>query len=246
MFAKDTLITTAVLALASTAAAAPRHAVRADDNSTPATDAAALSTKLQTATGPERYALLPQDSDFVFDFNTSPVPIADRTTFPALSGLGAAMALGSLPACGMSFVHLHPRASEIFAMTSGERVLTQTVPELGAGPTAPDGRPRVIRAELSPGQATVFPAGAFHTQVNPTCTEASFAAGFGGSDDPGFALPAAQTFQFDDGIVEASLGGSVGAADLERIRAAIPREMVIMVERCREECGMGEEKKGGE
>lgn len=62
----------------------------------------------------------------------------------------------------MAFLHLHPRASELFAVTSG-RVVTEMVPE--AGVVTADGKQRVIRTDLSAGMLTIFPQGSFHTQV---------------------------------------------------------------------------------
>lgn len=44
----------------------------------------------------DRYRLLPNDEDFVFDFNKSQAPFADRKTFPALTGSGGSMAAAAL------------------------------------------------------------------------------------------------------------------------------------------------------
>jgi len=43
----------------------------------------------------DRYALLPKDSDFVFDFSKGG-PFANRKTFPALVGSGGALAVGQM------------------------------------------------------------------------------------------------------------------------------------------------------
>jgi hypothetical protein len=44
----------------------------------------------------EKYQLLPNDEDFVFDFTKNQVPFANRQTFPALTGTGGAFAFGKL------------------------------------------------------------------------------------------------------------------------------------------------------
>lgn len=46
----------------------------------------------------DRYQLLPNDDDFVFDFNqTDGTGFADAKTFPALVGTGASMAFAEVP-----------------------------------------------------------------------------------------------------------------------------------------------------
>lgn len=46
----------------------------------------------------ERYQLLPKDEDFVFDFNkNAELPLANRKSFPALTGYGASFSLSQLP-----------------------------------------------------------------------------------------------------------------------------------------------------
>jgi hypothetical protein len=44
----------------------------------------------------DKYALLPKDGDFVFDFNKAQFPMANRKTFPALVGTGVALAPGTV------------------------------------------------------------------------------------------------------------------------------------------------------
>jgi len=43
----------------------------------------------------DRYEILREDTDFIFDFNKDG-PIANRKTFPALVGSGGSMAVGDL------------------------------------------------------------------------------------------------------------------------------------------------------
>lgn len=45
-----------------------------------------------------RYALLPNDEDFVYDFSQPrQIPVADRKSFPPLVGTGGSLAIGDLP-----------------------------------------------------------------------------------------------------------------------------------------------------
>ncbi|KAK1637654.1 RmlC-like cupin domain-containing protein [Colletotrichum phormii] len=219
----------AVMALSSLAMAAPHR--RDNESAT----GLSLTAQLQIAdSGAARYRLLPKDEDFIYDFNKSQVALANRQTFPAVTGLGGSMAVASLPACAMSFLHLHPRASELLVVTSG-RVITEMVPE--AGVLDADGKQRVIRADLGPNQMTVFPQGSFHTQVNPECTPASAVVSFT-SDEGGTAMVAAQLFALSDDVIETSFGSSIAGEDIDRVRQAIPKNLVLKVEECLKKCGL--------
>ncbi|RAL14774.1 germin family protein [Aspergillus homomorphus CBS 101889] len=194
-----------------------------------------LNAQLRLAdTAIERYQLLPNDSDFVFNFTGSEeVPIASSQNWPALVGVGASFSISQLPACSMSFLHLHPRATELFGLTSG-RILSEMVPQ--AGVLNADGKQRVISVELGPGMVTVYPAGSFHTQVNPDCEPASFAAAFT-SDEFAVSLIAEQTFSLPDDVIARTFGQSIAGEDIEKVRGAIPASMAIQVEECLAKCG---------
>ncbi|GIK01976.1 hypothetical protein Aspvir_006019 [Aspergillus viridinutans] len=173
-----------------------------------------LTAQLRLAdTAIERYKLLPKGEDFVFNFAGASLPIATSQNFPALVGTGISFSIAQLPACSMSFLHLHPRATELFAITSGR------------------GHQRVIRAELGPGIVTIFPAGSFHTQVNPDCEPANFTAAFT-SDEFAVGLVAAQTFSLSDDVIAATFGQTIAGEDIEKVRQAIPVTMAIKVEEC--------------
>ena len=73
----------------------------------------------------------------------------------------------------MSFDPLHPRATELSAITSG-RVISYSK----EGGLDSNGKQRVIRNEISQGMLTIYPVGSFHTQVNPDCEPANFTAAF--------------------------------------------------------------------
>lgn len=134
----------------------------------------------------------------------------------------------------MAYLHLHPRATELFVVNSG-RVISQMVPEVGVVDS--EGKQRVIHAELGPGMMTIFPAGSFHTQVNPDCEPANITAALT-SEDFGIGLVAKQTFLFSDDVVAATFGQSIAGEDIDRVRNAIPGDVVIKVEECLVKCGM--------
>ncbi|ENH63361.1 Spherulin-1B [Fusarium oxysporum f. sp. cubense race 1] len=95
-----TALVSAVLAFTSFAEAAPRN-TRRTDSSKPLS----LTAQLRLAdTAADRFALLPEDDDFVFDFNKKQdnpgkggeLIAANRANFPALVGTGAGMAFGRI------------------------------------------------------------------------------------------------------------------------------------------------------
>lgn len=45
----------------------------------------------------DRYSLLPEDKDFLFNFNSTPSAIANSQTFPALTGSGLSLASAQIP-----------------------------------------------------------------------------------------------------------------------------------------------------
>ncbi|KAF7587912.1 hypothetical protein BBP40_006535 [Aspergillus hancockii] len=230
MFQESTLLSVVAVMLALTlpARAAPQQITK---RSTPELS---LTAQLRLAdTAIERYRLLPKDEDFVFNFTASELPVATSQNFPALIGTGASFSIAQLPACSMSFLHLHPRATELFAITSG-RVLSEMVPE--AGVLDSEGSQRVIRVELGPGMVTIYPAGSFHTQVNPDCEPANFTAAFT-SDEFAVGLVAQQTFSLSDDVIAATFGQAIAGEDIETVRDAIPTTMAIKVEECLNKCG---------
>ncbi|PYH31658.1 spherulin-1B precursor [Aspergillus neoniger CBS 115656] len=221
---------TIILALVLQARAVP-HPVAKRSNSD-----LSLTAQLRLAdTAIERYKLLPNDSDFVFNFTgTEQIPVATSQNWPALVDVGAAISMSQLPACSMSFLHLHPRATELFALNSGH-ILSEMVPE--AGVLDSNNSQRVIRTDLRPGQVTIYPAGSFHTQVNPDCEPANFTAAFT-SDEFAVSLVAEQLFSLSDGVIARTFGQSITGDDIEKIRKAIPSDMAIKVEECLTKCGM--------
>ncbi|PWY95917.1 RmlC-like cupin [Aspergillus sclerotioniger CBS 115572] len=197
-----------------------------------------LTAQLRLAdTAIERYNLLPNDTSFIFDFTTNTdLPVATSQNWPVLVNVGAAFSISQLPACSMTFLHLHPRATELFALTSGH-IISSMIPETGV--LNANNTQRVITNDLYPGQVTIYPAGSFHTQVNPDCEAANFTATFT-SDEFAVGLVAEQLFEFDDGVVGRTFGGKIDKEEVERLRGLIPEDMALRVEECLGRCGGAE------
>ena len=124
------------------------------------------------------------DSQYTFDFLNPPSGVttgagghtvaASSENFPAVIGNGVAMTIGFLGPCGMNTPHTHPRATEInFSVNT----------TLRAGFLMENGA-RFVDVELAAGSAAVFPMGAIHFEMNPSCEPAMFVAAFDG-EDPG-------------------------------------------------------------
>ncbi|KAM5349832.1 hypothetical protein ACJ41O_006337 [Fusarium nematophilum] len=224
--------TAAILAGPSLAMAAPRNV------SPRAASDLSLTAQLRLAdTVVDRFKLLPDDKDFVFDFSKGPadVPsVANGVTFPALVGTGASMTVGQLDPCSMAIVHLHPRSAELQVVISG-RIYTEMVPE--AGVVDAEGKPRVIRTELGPNQMTVFYQGSFHTQVNTDCEPATVVTSFA-SEDIGVGPIAHQTFALSNDTIIGMFGQAISGEDIDAIRHALPQGVVTKVDECLAKCNI--------
>jgi hypothetical protein len=224
---------TAVLAIPTWSAPA---AARAEDSGL------SLTAKLFLAdTAVDRFALLPDDKQFIFDFNTpqanpgkgGELVAANRKTFPALVGTGSGMAVGRIKPCGMNTLHVHPRATELQIVTKG-RLVTAMTPENGVNK---DGKRRVIQNTVTEYQMTPFYQGSVHTQFNPDCTDTIFVASFN-SEDFGAGQIADETFAFGDDILGATFGQSLDGAEIDKVRAAIPASIAEGVEQCLMKCNI--------
>ncbi|KAM0431945.1 hypothetical protein ACHAPT_005200 [Fusarium lateritium] len=229
-------IASAILAFTSLASAAPHNSRRGYDG-------LSLTAQLQLAdTAADRFSLIPEDKDFIFDFNKEqPNPgkggqliAANRKTFPALVGTGAGMALGRVNACGMNTLHVHPRSAELQIVTAG-RLITEMVPENGV--LDKDGKRRVIRTELTANMMTPFYQGSVHTQFNPDCEPATFVAAFA-AEDFGTGQIADETFALSDDVIAATFGQTIAGEDIDRVRDAIPASIALGVEECLKKCGL--------
>ncbi|KAJ4315214.1 hypothetical protein N0V84_008482 [Fusarium piperis] len=229
-------IASAVLAFTSLASAAPHNSRRGSDG-------LSLTAQLTLAdTAVDRFNLIPEDKDFIFDFNQEQqnpgkggqLIAANRKTFPALVGTGAGMALGRVDACGMNTLHVHPRSAELQIVTAG-RLITEMVPENGV--LDKDGKRRVIRTELSANMMTPFYQGSVHTQFNPDCEPATFVAAFA-AEDFGTGQIADETFALSDDVIAATFGQTIAGEDIDRVRDAIPASIALGVEDCLKKCGI--------
>ncbi|KAF4966955.1 hypothetical protein FSARC_5440 [Fusarium sarcochroum] len=227
----------AILAFTSFTEAAPRNTRRG------ASEGLSLTAQLQLAdTAADRFTLLPEDKDFIFDFNQKQenpgkggeLIAANRKTFPALVGTGSGMAFGRIDACGMNTLHVHPRSAELQVVTSG-RLITEMVPENGV--VDKDGNRRVIRTELKANMMTPFYQGSIHTQYNPDCEPANFFASFA-AEDFGTGQLADELAVISDDVIAATFGQSIAGEDIEKVRKAIPKSIALGVEECLKKCGI--------
>lgn len=233
-----TLIATTVLA--SISFAAPLES-RTDYGPT-----LSLTAQLTLAdTAPDRFALLPLDSDFVFDFNQprgkgglgGDTFAANRKTFPALVGAGSSMVLGFLGPCGFNTPHVHPRGTELQVVTAG-RIITEMVVENGVfrDNDKAKGR-RVITNEVKTNQMTPFYQGSVHAQYNPDCEPANFVASLT-SEDAGTGQVVEEIFALSGEVVQAAFGQAVDGAAVEQFKGAIPASIAKGVEACLAKCGI--------
>ena len=184
----------------------------------------------------DRIDLLPADSDFHFDFSVNTnTPVATRKSFPALVGSGASMAVSTFGPCGFSLPHMHPRATELFAITAG-KVHTEMIVEnsVRVG-NATSGR-RLIETDVSANQMTVFYQGAVHSQFNMGCENATFVAGFG-SEDPGAAVVDEEVLTLAEGTFLAPFGTAVEGHDVDSFKGKISASITEGVEKCLKACG---------
>ncbi|KAI0318174.1 RmlC-like cupin domain-containing protein [Amylostereum chailletii] len=190
----------------------------------------------QAPTEVDRLRLL-SDDDLIFDFlNPGAVGTvtgagghtveASSNNFPAVVGQGVSMTIGFLGPCGMNTPHTHPRATEInFSVNT----------TLQAGFLEENGA-AFRTVNIAAGSAAVFPKGAIHFEMNPTCEPAMFVAGFN-HEDPGVNSISQRYFGLPPDIVGASLGG-VGIVEIQGLESKIPDNVVLGVDECLQRCGI--------
>ncbi|KAI9810407.1 MAG: hypothetical protein M1827_006293 [Pycnora praestabilis] len=165
-----------------------------------------LVAQLKTAaTQLDRLNLLPENSDWLFDFTTQPnytfspgsVINANAATFPAAVGNGLTMAMLNLGPCSMLPPHYHPRASNYVVAVAGTTNV-YFIEENGA---------RLVTNTLTPGKMTIFPAASLHTMVNTGCTNSQLVSALS-SEDSGTQNVANALFGLPLDLVNVALGGS--------------------------------------
>jgi hypothetical protein len=252
------LIAAAILAGSSFAAPALEGRTATPPASSSAAPPAPVPTLSKTAqlfladTAADRYSLLPENKDFVFDFGASPtrgkggkggdLVAANRKTFPALVGTGSGMAVGFLGACGFNTPHVHPRATELQVVTAGT-LIVEMAPENGVfnvPGNATSGR-RIIRNQLTVGQMTPFYLGSVHTQYNPECSNATFVASFN-SEDFGTGSVVDEVASFSREVAAAAFGEAIDGSEIDAFKKVIPVSIAQGVEQCLQKCGIQKRK----
>jgi hypothetical protein len=255
------VITAAILASTSLAAPSASYwsATNTTTNTTTTTTATAAPTPSSSSglsltqqlfiadTAVDRFALLPNDASFVFDFNNpalkgkggkaGDIIAANRKAFPPLVSTGAGMAVGFLNGCAFNTPHVHPRSVELQIVTKG-RLTVAMAPENGVfvNNNATMGR-RIITNTIGEYQMTPFYQGSVHTQFNPDCTPAVFVAAFN-NEDFGAGQIADELFSFNQDIVSAAFGGFIDGKDVDKFKAEIPVSVANGVAECLKTCGI--------
>lgn len=213
----------------------------ADELSSPWPGLGLIERLLLAPTAVDRLALIPNDRDFVYDFQNPPSGStvtgrggrsvrADRKLFPALIGSGMSMLVSFLGPCGANTPHVHPRSSAIVISAKGH-IGTEFILENGARP---------ISNTLNQYQMTVFPQGAVHTEYNLDCTDSIFVASFA-NEDPGIQQSAQTLLGLSNDIVNAAFGSdnmTFDGMDIETFRPLIPADVALGVESCLRRCGI--------
>ena len=181
-------------------------------------------------------------ADFKFDFNPAANPgtpgqggeviLANRGTFPALTGLGTAFAGLFFAPCGLNTPHIHPRATEVLTLVTNGT--------LTAGFVFDNTFNMEISENLTQFQGMAFPMGSIHWQLNNECTPQVAIAGFS-HEDPG-ASSIAQNFFVNtrQDIVEAALGfpAQITGDNFKAIKDNIPPPFVLGIQECYARCGI--------
>jgi hypothetical protein len=118
----------------------------------------------EAATNYDRHTLLPNDSDWYYDFFKHPnynstvgaVITADAATFPAVTDMGISYALLKLGPCSMLPPHFHQRAHN--AVMGIQGITTSwMINENGV---------RTVKVDIVPFRMTLFPQGSLHVMQN--------------------------------------------------------------------------------
>jgi hypothetical protein len=206
-----TLLKAIVIAFAAGASALPAGASNASSTSTALAPTATPNAKalfadlFTTPSALGRFQLLLVDpasgnllsgdalrSQIVFDYNNGAlldpgdkagkITAAVAETFPILVDQDISTIVAFLNPCSLLVPHTHPQI-ESLVVTQGNITTGTLIPGL-VGPSQGTGE---IIETLTQYQGTVFPAGAIHYQLNPTCQLSVFVSSLA-SSDPGTTL----------------------------------------------------------
>jgi hypothetical protein len=141
--------------------------------------------------------------------------------------------MGFIAPCGLNVPHLHPRANEFLTVVDGlligAFVLEEDQLHSGAIPS--------VEMTLTNFTGMLFPKGHIHWQFNPTCENATFAAGFDNNDEG--RVQVAQTFfSIDANVIETATGNQafLGPSQLATLRNNIPPAFSEQIEACAVAC----------
>ncbi|KAM3414110.1 Spherulin-1B [Cercospora zeina] len=171
-------------------------------------DPEAVAKLTMAATQLDRLALLPNSADWTFDFtaqqffyNWAPggVTNMNAATFPATRGNGMTLAMVNLGPCAMLPPHFHPRAANWVVAVKGNTT-TWMQEENGA---------HTIVTCLTPGKATIFPAGSMHMMANNECEPAQLVSALNDEDAGTLNIGQIFTNGFAPEWVNAAFGGNV-------------------------------------
>ncbi|KAH7390726.1 RmlC-like cupin domain-containing protein [Pyrenochaeta sp. MPI-SDFR-AT-0127] len=196
-----------------------------------------LNARLKTsATNFDRQALLPQNSDWWYDFDQHPnydsaigsVITADAASFPALTNLGISLALLKLAPCGMLPPHLHPRATNLVTAITGNTT-SWMIGENGV---------KTMRVDLTPMRMTIFPQGSLHVMQNNDCEPALLVSALN-SDDSGTLNILPSLWSVPQDIIQASLGNpNLNTDDLDKFIPGVGTGAIIGSAECQKRCGI--------
>jgi hypothetical protein len=133
--------------------------------------------------------------------------------------------------CGLNTPHTHPRATEVFTVSTKNNITTGFVLENGLATE--------FNTSLTIWQSTVFPMGSIHWQQNQDCTPAVAVAGLN-SDDPG-ASSIAQNFlrNTNSDIVDAAIADpQIHAGNFKANQKLLPTSLAKGVESCLQRCNI--------
>eukprot|EP00921_Rhytidocystis_pertsovi_P013518 GHVQ01021879.1.p1 GENE.GHVQ01021879.1~~GHVQ01021879.1.p1 ORF type:complete len:283 (+),score=45.51 GHVQ01021879.1:648-1496(+) len=175
-------------------------------------------------------------ADFVFDlFGKAPdsngmggtIRAVNVNDLPSLKGQGVSYTLFRLEPCGINLPHIHPRATEIIALTEGNDLVVGFAEENGGG--------EAVINRLYQGQVTFFPQGLIHYQQNMGCYEAVYLSALN-SEDPGVITVATQLFTLPNDTLEATF--ALDEYEIENIRGMLPAGPAQGRAACMKRCGI--------
>jgi mannose-6-phosphate isomerase-like protein (cupin superfamily) len=159
--------------------------------------AARANSTLSYTLGPPGSAALNNAAGEVFAMDVSANPV-----LATLPGDGISMNLGMLKPCGVLLPHVHPRASELYFVISGN--VQYGLAEENGG--------RNLVYNLTTGQVGIAPQGLVHFMANLGCATVNFTQGFS-NRDPGTSTISNALSLFNPEVLAAAQTTAVTSAD---------------------------------